>query len=314
MLTVQGPSVRRVQGLVRAADVVDGTFTLVNASAETLSVAELRMSCGCTEAQLAPEIIEPGAEARLDVMLDTLGKSGELQAKVDLLGADGAVLASVSLSCVVEEVPSVYASPASVGLPSAEGAAAGQIATVQLILERQQGYADGPPVWIPEPSGSGPLRVAEVQGPDLVEAAGRETWTWSFLLGADGTGRLDEVLTLTVDDGRQPRETRVAVHRPEDAWIVTESSSFFLGRLAAETSWSGATAVRRLDCDPELVRIETSAAWLSAGLEGRRVGVDLALRLSGTPPASVAGAIDESVWLRRDGLEEVHIPVRGVVR
>ncbi len=69
-------------GTVLAGVVVTHTFVLTNAGDQTLAIASVRTSCGCTTTDLVKKSLAPGESVRLDAVFDTLDYGGRTVTKM----------------------------------------------------------------------------------------------------------------------------------------------------------------------------------------------------------------------------------------
>jgi uncharacterized protein (DUF58 family) len=72
------PETQHDFGKVHEGDVVDYTFKIENKGNSTLTIKDIRTSCGCTAALLSKDSIEPGSQGTLQVELDTKNRSGKM--------------------------------------------------------------------------------------------------------------------------------------------------------------------------------------------------------------------------------------------
>ncbi len=71
-------------GKVVQGRIVDYTFKFFNTGNSTLTIKDIRTSCGCTAALVSSKKIEPGKEGTLRVELDTSNRIGKLSRTVSI--------------------------------------------------------------------------------------------------------------------------------------------------------------------------------------------------------------------------------------
>lgn len=64
-------------GEVKSGEVVEYDFVILNSGEAELVIDSVTPTCSCTKAKIDVNKIKPGKEAKLKVVLDTAGKSGE---------------------------------------------------------------------------------------------------------------------------------------------------------------------------------------------------------------------------------------------
>ena len=75
-------------GKVKEGNVVEYTFKFHNKGNETLTIKDVRTSCGCTAALVSSEKLEPGIEGTLKVELDTKNRSGKMSRTITIQSND----------------------------------------------------------------------------------------------------------------------------------------------------------------------------------------------------------------------------------
>ena len=75
-------------GKVKEGNVVEYTFKFHNKGNETLTIKDVRTSCGCTAALVSSEKLEPGVEGTLKVELDTKNRSGKMSRTITIQSND----------------------------------------------------------------------------------------------------------------------------------------------------------------------------------------------------------------------------------
>jgi len=91
--TSSGPSLELPKtqfnfGKVIEGKVVDHTFTFINNGDATLSIKEVKTSCGCTVALLSKKELAPGEEGTLKVELNTANRSGKMTRNITIISND----------------------------------------------------------------------------------------------------------------------------------------------------------------------------------------------------------------------------------
>lgn len=75
-------------GKVNEGDKVDYTFNFANKGTSTLTIKDIRTSCGCTAALLSEDNLAPGKEGTLKVELDTKNRSGKMSRTITISSND----------------------------------------------------------------------------------------------------------------------------------------------------------------------------------------------------------------------------------
>ena len=75
-------------GKVNEGDKVDYTFNFANKGTSTLTIKDIRTSCGCTAALLSEDNLAPGKEGTLKVELDTKNRSGKMSRTITINSND----------------------------------------------------------------------------------------------------------------------------------------------------------------------------------------------------------------------------------
>lgn len=75
-------------GKVNAGDKVNYTFNFANKGTSTLTIKDIRTSCGCTAALLSEDNLAPGKEGTLKVELDTKNRSGKMSRTITISSND----------------------------------------------------------------------------------------------------------------------------------------------------------------------------------------------------------------------------------
>ncbi len=75
-------------GKVTEGKVVDHIFSIKNSGDETLSIKEVKTSCGCTATVLSKKELAPGEETTLKVELNTANRSGKMSRNVTIISND----------------------------------------------------------------------------------------------------------------------------------------------------------------------------------------------------------------------------------
>lgn len=312
-LTILDSAHHRVPGLGQAGETYSHRFVLRNDTNRPVEVAEIERSCGCAEATIDERVLLPGERAVLEVTLDTTGRSGPVEARVVLLDPQYGELGSVVLSAIIEEAPTMFVSPASVLLPP-PGISGEETAETQVVVQRQVGYSASAPTWVDARAESGSVLLTRLDGPRFESQGGGESWVWTIALTPTQDGEVDDVVRVTIHDGREQRETRLVVRRPSDSWFLTNVDSYFAGVLEVGSTWSVSARVQILGCPTERLSIQTTCEWLDARVVSDEHDGSHVLRVTATPPASARGDIDEAIRVTCDALPEVAFRVRGMVR
>lgn len=64
-------------GSLTAGEIVSFTFTFRNEGTKTLTIKEVKTSCGCTEVKMPNKPIGPGEEGYLEVIYNSAGETGK---------------------------------------------------------------------------------------------------------------------------------------------------------------------------------------------------------------------------------------------
>lgn len=77
--------------VVKAGDAVDFEFAVKNQSAQTVTITELRPSCGCTTAEMpaTPWVLAPGASGSFRATVDVRGKHGRFSKVIHVSSSAG---------------------------------------------------------------------------------------------------------------------------------------------------------------------------------------------------------------------------------
>src|SRR4030067_3357442 len=91
--TSSGPSLELPKtqfdfGKVTEGKVVDHIFTFKNTGSATLTINEVKTSCGCTAALLSKKELAPGEEGTIKVELNTANRSGKMSKNVTIISND----------------------------------------------------------------------------------------------------------------------------------------------------------------------------------------------------------------------------------
>ncbi len=100
---------------------VDAEFTLRNTGDETLQITNVKSSCGCTVAELAPEDqqVEPGEEVPIRATFNLAGRSGQ-QTKYVSVTSNDPETPLLQLKITGTAIAPVYAEPRSLALGQVE--------------------------------------------------------------------------------------------------------------------------------------------------------------------------------------------------
>jgi len=86
------------------------SFTFSNQGDQALLVAEVKTSCGCTEAKVSPKEIPPGGAGKIDVTFDSHGFVGKVEKEIQVQSNDPA-RPLVELRLEVEVLPTLMLEP-----------------------------------------------------------------------------------------------------------------------------------------------------------------------------------------------------------
>jgi uncharacterized cupredoxin-like copper-binding protein len=82
------PEAQHSFGKVSEGKVVDHIFTLKNSGNSTLTIKEVKTTCGCTAALLSKKELAPGEEGTLKVELNTANRSGKMRRNITIFSND----------------------------------------------------------------------------------------------------------------------------------------------------------------------------------------------------------------------------------
>jgi hypothetical protein len=82
------PETQHDFGKVNEGNVVEYTFVFRNSGGSTLSVKDVRTSCGCTAALVSKDNLEPGEEGTIKIELDTKNRLGNMSRTITVQSND----------------------------------------------------------------------------------------------------------------------------------------------------------------------------------------------------------------------------------
>ena len=295
-------------GPVPRGAVVRHNFAMTNRTAESLTILDVRASCGCTTGKPSSTTVAPGQTINIEASMDTRNFVGKKATKltVSFLTASGKT-ADAQLAVVSNILPDIVLNPGTVDFGSI---AKGQSAKVVMTIERVNA-----PNWKFERMSASPalMKTIDARLDEIERSASRTAYQLTVTLKPTAPAGLlrDEIRILT-NDASSP-SVPVLVTAQVQGTLTASPAMLAMGRATADGA-KGRYLIR--GTKPFTIQgIEGNGDGFSLTVDDEKSKTLHVLTVNFDPKASnIRGDLRRSFKVRTDLADEAPVEMQAVLR
>ncbi len=295
-------------GPVPRGAVVRHDFMMTNKTAESVTILDVRASCGCTTGKPSSTTVAPGQTASIEATMDTRNFVGRKATKltISFLTASGKS-AEVQLAVVSNILPDIVLNPGTVDFGSI---AKGQSAKVVMTIERVNA-----PNWKFERMSASPalMKTIDARLDEIERDASRTAYRLTVTLKpTTSAGLLRDEIRIMTNDPSSP-SVPVLVTAQVQGTLTASPAMLAMGRATAEGA-KGRYLVR--GTKPFTIKgIEGNGDGFSLTVDDDKSKTLHVLTVNFDPKASnIRGDLRRSFRVRTDLADEAPIEMQAVLR